>query len=168
MIRHAGGAPPPAEPWAPPVHAARGRTVPGWCTLLLFSGGYAWMTPHVPGAGAFCAYVDRGLGRRPGLGTAGVTLLSYLLLTVSTTCYLSFQAGNLVAASTGIELPWWLISGVMLLIVGLLGHRKIDLSAKVLGVVLVFEIIAVFTIDVGVLASGRELSAPPRSPTPTG
>ncbi len=105
--------------------------------LLLFSVGYTWMTPHVPDAGAFYAYVDRGLGRRAGLGTAAVALLSYVLLTVSMTCYLGVQAGNLLALWTGIELPWWLISGVMIAVVGLLGHRSIDLSAKVLGAVLV-------------------------------
>src|SRR5699024_6170973 len=50
-------------------------------------------------------------------------------------------------------------------IVGLLGYRKIDLSAQVLGVVLVLEIIAVVALDVGVLASGRELTAAPFSLT---
>lgn len=132
--------------------------------LLLFSVGYTWMTPHVPDAGAFYAYVDRGLGRRAGLGTAAVALLAYVLLTVSMTCYLGVQAGNLLALWTGLEVPWWLISGLMIAVVGLLGHRQIDLSAKVLGVVLVLEILAVVAIDAGVLLSGRELSALPFSP----
>ncbi|MFV0434864.1 MAG: amino acid transporter, partial [Leucobacter sp.] len=102
--------------------------------LLLFSVGYGWMTPRVPDAGAFYSYVHRGLGRRPGLGTAAIALLSYVLLTVSMTCYLGVQTGNLFALWTGAELPWWLISGVMLVIVGLLGYRDIELSAKVLGI----------------------------------
>ncbi|WP_084500015.1 APC family permease [Brevibacterium album] len=132
--------------------------------LLLFSVGYAWMTPHVPDAGAFYSYVHRGLGRRAGLGTAAVALFSYVLLTVSMTCYLGVQTGNLLTLWTGVELPWWLISGVMLLVVGLLGYRQIDLSAKVLGIVLVLEVMAVVAIDVGVLLSGRELAAAPFSP----
>ncbi|WP_193105430.1 APC family permease [Brachybacterium sp. FME24] len=132
--------------------------------LLLFSVGYTWMTPHVPDAGAFYAYVDRGLGRRAGLGTAAIALLSYVLLTVSMTCYLGVQAGNLLALWTGVALPWWLISALMIVIVGLLGYRKIDLSAKVLGVVLVLEIVAVVAIDLGVLFSGRALSVAPFSP----
>lgn len=45
----------------------------------------------------------------------------------------------------------------MLVIAGLLGYRDIDLSAKVLGVVLVLEVLAVLAIDLGVLFSGREL-----------
>ena len=38
--------------------------------LLLFSVGFSWMTPHVPDAGAFYSYIDRGLGRRAGLQAA--------------------------------------------------------------------------------------------------
>ncbi|HLQ79832.1 MAG TPA: amino acid transporter, partial [Brachybacterium sp.] len=82
--------------------------------LLLFSVGYTWMTPHVPDAGAFYAYVDRGLGARAGLGTAAIALLCYLLLTVSMTCYLGVQAGNLLELWTGLEVPWWLISALMI------------------------------------------------------
>ena len=132
--------------------------------LVLFSVGYAWMTPRVPDAGAFYSYVHRGLGRRPGLGTAAIALLSYVLLTVSMTCYLGVQTGNLIALWTGAEVPWWLISGVMIVIVGLLGYRDIELSAKVLGVVLMLEVVAVLAIDIGVLTSGRELTATPFSP----
>ncbi|MDN5587555.1 MAG: APC family permease, partial [Brevibacterium sp.] len=133
--------------------------------LLLFSTGFTWMTPHVPDAGAFYSYIDRGLGRRPGLGAAAVAVLSYLLLTVSMTCYLGVQTSSLIELWTGITLPWWLVSAIMLSIVGLLGFRQIDLSAKVLGVVLILEVIAVLAIDIGVLVSGRELAAAPFSVT---
>lgn len=126
--------------------------------LLLFSVGYAWMTQYVPDAGAFYSYVDRGLGRRMGLGTAAIALLSYVLLTVSMTCYLGVQAGNLIELWTDVDLPWWLISAVAIVIVGALGYRQIDLSAKVLGVVLVLEVAAVLVIDGGVLFSGGSLS----------
>ena len=132
--------------------------------LLLFSVGYAWMTPRVPDAGAFYSYVHRGLGRRAGLGTAAIAVLSYVLLTVSMTCYLGVQAGNLIELWLGVAPPWWAISAVMLLIVGLLGYRDIELSAKVLGVVLVLEVIAVLAIDLGVLFSGAELSTSPLNP----
>ncbi|WP_114856246.1 APC family permease [Brachybacterium sp. YJGR34] len=132
--------------------------------LLLFSVGYTWMTPHIPDAGAFFAYVHRGLGGRAGRGTAAVALLAYVLLTVSMTCYLGVQAGNLLELWSGIQLPWWLISAVMILIVALLGYRTIDLSASVLGVILVLEILAVVAIDLGVLLSGRELAASAFSP----
>src|SRR3954467_1558656 len=37
--------------------------------LLLFAVGFCAMSRHVPEAGAFYAYVQRGLGRAPGLGS---------------------------------------------------------------------------------------------------
>lgn len=80
--------------------------------LLLFAVGFSWMTPHVPDAGAFYSYIDRGLGRRAGLGAASIALVSYVLLTVSMTCYLGVQTGNLIELWTGTSLPWWLIPAV--------------------------------------------------------
>src|SRR5699024_12549610 len=80
------------------------------------------------------------------------------------TCYLGVQAGNLLELWTGLEVPWWLISALMILVVGLLGHRTIDLSAKVLGIVLVLENLAGVAIDIGALASGRPPEALPISP----
>lgn len=132
--------------------------------LLLFAVGYTWMTPRVPDAGAFYSYVQRGLGRRAGHGTAAIALFSYVLLTVSMTCYLGVQAGNLINLWLGFTPPWWLISALMLLIVGVLGYRDIELSAKVLGVVLVLEVVAVLAIDLGVLVNGGSLSAAPLNP----
>lgn len=133
--------------------------------LLFFSVGFSWMSPRIPDAGAFYSYVHHGLGKRAGLGTAAVALLSYILLTVSMTCYLGVQAGNLLESWTGIELPWWLISAIMLLIVGYLGFHDIELSAKVLGLVLILEVVAVVAIDLGVLLSGNELATQPFSPS---
>lgn len=135
--------------------------------LLLFAVGYTWMTPRVPDAGAFYSYVQRGLGRRAGIGTAAVALFSYVLLTVSMTCYLGVQTGNLINLWLGVTPPWWLISAIMLIVVGVLGYRDIELSAKVLGFVLVLEVIAVLAIDLGVLFNGGDLSAAPLSPAET-
>ena len=132
--------------------------------LLLFAVGYTWMTPRVPDAGAFYSYVHRGLGRRAGHGTAAIALFSYVLLTVSMTCYLGVQTGNLIQLWLGFTPPWWLISAIMLLIVGVLGYRDIELSAKVLGAVLVLEVVAVLAIDLGVLFNGGSLSAAPLNP----
>lgn len=132
--------------------------------LLLFAVGYTWMTPRVPDAGAFYSYVQRGLGRRAGHGTAAIALFSYVLLTVSMTCYLGVQTGNLINLWLGVTPPWWLISAIMLLIVGVLGYRDIELSAKVLGFVLALEVIAVLAIDLGVLFNGGSLSVAPLNP----
>ena len=46
--------------------------------LLLFSVGYAAMTHRVTNAGAFFAYVGRGLGKNAGVGSALVSMVAYL------------------------------------------------------------------------------------------
>ena len=46
--------------------------------LVLFSVGYAAMTHRVINAGAFYAYVGRGLGKNAGVGSAFVSMVAYL------------------------------------------------------------------------------------------
>ena len=47
--------------------------------LLIFSVGYATMSQYVTNTGAFFAYVGRGLGIAPGVGSAFVSVLAYRL-----------------------------------------------------------------------------------------
>ncbi|MCP9977359.1 hypothetical protein [Actinomadura madurae] len=46
--------------------------------LLVFSVGYSAMSHRVTNTGAFFAYVGRGLGVVPGVGSAFVSLLAYV------------------------------------------------------------------------------------------
>ncbi|MGI9197790.1 MAG: APC family permease, partial [Candidatus Nanopelagicales bacterium] len=48
--------------------------------LLLFSVGYSAMSQHVTNAGAFFAYVGRGLGINVGVGSAFISLMAYLTI----------------------------------------------------------------------------------------
>ncbi len=58
--------------------AAPGAYLMVGLTLLLFSVGYAAMSQQVTNAGAFFAYIGKGLGRAWGIGSAYVSLLAYL------------------------------------------------------------------------------------------
>src|SRR4051812_3280453 len=60
------------------IVAGNGAAAPGaylavGLTLLLFSVGYAAMSNRVTNTGAFFAYVGRGLGIAPGVGSAFVS-----------------------------------------------------------------------------------------------
>src|SRR5450755_4769157 len=46
-------------------------------TLLLFAIGYVAMSRHIVNAGAFYAYVTKGLGRPLGMSTAMIAVLAY-------------------------------------------------------------------------------------------
>jgi amino acid transporter len=49
-------------------------------TLLLFSVGYAAMSHRVTNAGAFFAYIGRGLGQHAGIASAFVSILAYVTI----------------------------------------------------------------------------------------
>ncbi|MGH6931264.1 MAG: APC family permease [Dongiaceae bacterium] len=54
----------------------------------------------------------------------------------------------------GIAAPWWVWSLIGVAIVAVLGYRQIDLSAKVLAVLVTVEYIAVLILDAAIVANG--------------
>jgi amino acid transporter len=126
--------------------------------LLLFAVGFCAMSRHVPNAGAFYAYVARGLGRAPGLGAAFLALVTYTAVQLAVFGYIGAVIDGLVQHWGGPALPWWVWSVVVLAIVGVLGYRHIELSGRVLGVLLVAEVAIVLVFDAVVVGRGEHLS----------
>ncbi|WP_030621482.1 APC family permease [Streptomyces fulvoviolaceus] len=122
--------------------------------LLLFSVGYAAMSRHVVDTGAFYSYVTAGLGRITGTGAAGLALLTYTAVQAGIYGLAGVTADSLVVKYGGPDVPWWLWSGVLLVCVGLLGYRNIDVGTKVLSVLLVLEVGIVAVVAVAVLVKG--------------
>jgi amino acid transporter len=127
--------------------------------MLLFSIGFIAMTPHVREAGAFFAYVTKGLGSRPGTGIAAVALIAYTAIQVGIYGYTGWAIDDTVTHYGGPSVPWPVYSFAVLAVVGLLGYRHINLSAKVLGVALALEIGVVVLLDVVVLGANPGPSA---------
>ena len=106
------------------------------------------MSRHVPNAGAFYAYVQRGLGRAPGLGSAFLALVTYTAVQLAVYGYIGAVLDGLVQHWGGPALPWWLWSLVALSRSSAsLGYRHIELSGKVLGVLLIAEVAIVLVFD---------------------
>ncbi|MGW5134350.1 APC family permease [Streptomyces sp. NPDC004135] len=119
--------------------------------LILFSIGYAEMSRHVHNAGAFYAYISRGLGGTAGAGAALVALVAYNALQIGIYGILGFEVSGLLATYAEIEVAWWIPALVAALAVGLLGWLKIDVNARVLGVLLAVEVLLVVIFDVAAL-----------------
>ena len=83
--------------------AASGTYVAVGLILLLFSVGYTRMSSQVTNAGAFFAYVGKGLGKHMGVASAFASLVGYV--TIQLAIYGFF--GGLLALQTGM-LTWWL------------------------------------------------------------
>ncbi|MFD4197181.1 APC family permease [Amycolatopsis thermoflava] len=124
--------------------------------LLLFAVGFCAMSRHVPNAGAFYAYVREGLGRAPGLGAAFLALVTYTAVQLAVYGYLGAALDGLVQHYGGPALPWWVWSLAALAVVGLLGYRHIELSSKVLGVLLLCEAGIVLVFDAVVTVRGGD------------
>ncbi|WP_405505116.1 APC family permease [Streptomyces purpurascens] len=125
--------------------------------LILFSVGYAEMSRHVHNAGAFYAYIARGLGGTAGAGAALVALVAYNALQIGIYGIFGFEVSGLLATYADVEIAWWIPALVAALAVGLLGWLKIDVNARVLGVLLVIEVLLVVIFDIAALADpGKE------------
>lgn len=124
--------------------------------LVLFAVGYTAMSRQIQNAGAFYAYVTEGLGNRQGIAAAILALVSYNMMQIGLYGLFGFASANLIAEFTGVALPWWLTAALGWLIVALLGVRSVDVSAKVLGVVVVLEFVVVLVVDVMALGIAPE------------
>ncbi|MFU8946437.1 APC family permease [Mycetocola zhadangensis] len=122
--------------------------------LLLFSVGLAAMTKHVPKPGAFFTFVGYGLGKKAGLASAFLALLTYTAIQVSVYGYIGYLLNVTVTGLGGPDIAWPLYSLASIAIVGFLGYRHIDLSSKVLGVLLIGEVGIVLALVAAVMFAG--------------
>ncbi|WP_396641516.1 APC family permease [Microbacterium sp.] len=134
--------------------------------LVLFSVGLATMTRHVPKPGAFFTYVGYGLGRSTGLASAWIAMLTYTTIQIAVYGYIGYILSVTIQSLGGPLLPWWLYSLGVIALVGILGYRHIDLSSKVLGVLLIAEVGIVLLLVAAVMFTGGEdgLSLAPFEP----
>lgn len=120
--------------------------------LVLFSVGYAEMSRHVHNAGAFYAYISRGLGGTAGASAALVALVAYNALQVGIYGIFGFEVSGLFATYAEVQVAWWIPALAAALVVGALGWLKIDVNARVLGVLLVIEMALVVIFDIAAVA----------------
>lgn len=122
--------------------------------LLFFSVGLSTMTRYLPRPGGFFTYVGQGLGRPLGLGTAHLALLTYTMVQAAVYGLIGVLLSNGITKLGGPSVPWWVLSLGVVAITGLLGYRHIDLSSKVLGVLLIAEIGIVLILDIAIMVKG--------------
>jgi amino acid transporter len=136
-------------------------------TLLLFSVGYVAMARHIRNAGAFYAYTARGLGGMMGGAAALIAILAYNAMQIGVFGLFGAATSGFFAEQFGIDLPWWVWTFVGIAIVAVFGYRRVDLSAKVLMVLVILEYLVVLIIDAAIFFKGGDsgLSAVPFTPT---
>jgi amino acid transporter len=122
--------------------------------LLLFSVGYTTMARHIANAGSFFAFTSRGLGGIAGGAAAYIAVLAYNTMQIGLLGLFGAVTAGTLSSIVGIDLPWWVWSLIAMAVIAVLGYRQIDLSAKVLAVLVIAEYIAVLILDATILGAG--------------
>lgn len=134
--------------------------------LAIFATGYVAMTRHITNSGAFYAFIGRGLGRTMGVAAALVALLSYSFLQVGLYGAFGPNAATLAAAHLGVHEPWWAFALGAWAVITVLGLLRVDITGRVLGVLLCAEITVIIAETITGLAhpAGGHLSFATLSP----
>lgn len=108
--------------------------------LALFCVGYVSMARHVANAGAFYAYISRGIGRPVGVAGAWVAVVAYNALQVGLYGAIGAATTPLLNAWFGVNVAWWVVALCAWAIVAVLGQLHVDVNGRVLAVLLVAEV----------------------------
>ena len=115
--------------------------------LALFVTGYAAMSHHITNAGAFYAYVSKGISKVLGVGTSFLALIAYNSMQIGILGLFGFVFAGFMATHTSLDWQWYTWVFVAIAIIGILGWLRVDLNAKVLAVFLTAEILVVLFFD---------------------
>ncbi|MGO4588919.1 APC family permease [Paenarthrobacter sp. 2TAF44] len=137
-----------------------GHTAPGiyllvTLMLLIFSVGFVKMSRSVEAPGGFYSFVTAGLGKPAGLGGALLALVGYIFIGFFAPSLFALTLQSFVVNTMGgPEIPWYWYGLGIIVITTMLAYNRIDLSAKVLTVVMLLESTVVIIFDVAAFASG--------------
>lgn len=122
--------------------------------LVLFAVGYGAMSRHVTSSAGFAAYLDLAFGRTAGFVGASVALLAYHCMLIGLYGAFGFFTSAVLDDLLGLGLDWKVLAVLAWVGVAILGYLEINLSAKVLGALMIAEVAILLIFDVAVLAQG--------------
>jgi amino acid transporter len=75
-------------------------------------------------------------------------------------------AAGFVSENLGIDLPWWVYAFIGMAIIAVLGYRQVDLSVKVLAILVSLEFLIVLILDAAILIQGGQGGIAPLNAVP--
>lgn len=134
--------------------AAPGGFIFAAIVLLLFSVGYVTMARRFTTAGGFYGFISHGLGRPLGMAAGWGGMAAYSLFEAGEYGIFAYYTRSTFGSFLHIHLAWPVYAFAGLAIVAALTYFDVKLSAKVLGVALVLEVVMLLVMDVFILAKG--------------
>lgn len=134
--------------------------------LLIFAVGYTAMARHHTSTGAFYSFVSRGLRQNAGGAAAMIALLGYNAMQIGLYGLFGAAAAGFCSDTLGIDLPWWVYVFVAMALIAVFGYRQVDLSVKVLAVLVSLEFLIVLVLDAAIVIKGGAGGGAPLTATP--
>ena len=128
--------------------------------LTIFSIGYAEMAKKVSAVGGFYSFISQGLGREFGMSAGLASFASYSVFEASLAGIFAYFANAWISTHFGVNIPWIYLAIATILMCGVLSYLDVRLSAAILGVALVLEVVILVFFNVGVFTatSGTNVS----------
>jgi amino acid transporter len=123
--------------------------------LTIFSVGYVAMARRVSAAGGFYSFISHGLGQTVAAGAGILIWMCYIAFSASVLGVCGYFAHSTLQDFFSINVNAWIIELVALALMSILSWFHIELTAKVLGVCLTCEVVALVIFSVAVLVSGQ-------------
>jgi len=121
--------------------------------LAIFSVGYVSMARKVTAAGGFYSFISHGLGRELGMASGLAMVVAYSVFEASL-CGGFAYFGTLKLAQYGYHPSWVLVALFMVVLISILAYFDVHISARVLGLALISEVVALLIFDLVVFAQG--------------
>jgi amino acid transporter len=122
--------------------------------LTVFSIGYAAMASRVSSVGGFYSFISQGIGREVGMSAGIASFACYSIFEASLTGLFAFFGNDWLKVHLGINVPWLVLALIMIAVIAVLSYRDVKLSARILGIALISEVIMLFIFALGVLFHG--------------
>jgi amino acid transporter len=122
--------------------------------LTLFTVGYVSMARYITTTGAFFGFISHGLGQVAGMASGLLATVAYVIFEGSLVGGFAYFASDAMKTSFDVEINWmvWAILGTVL--IGVLTYYSISLTAAVLSVTLVSEVVLLLALGLSVLFKG--------------
>jgi amino acid transporter len=136
--------------------------------LTIFSTGYIEMARRVTAVGGFYTFITRGLGSVVGLGSGYLIAFCYVIFAAAVTGVGSYFASTSIDLWFNVSISAWVYEIFFLALMSAFAWFHIELTAKILGVALVSEVIACLILALGVIVHGGGpdgFSAAPLNPS---
>jgi amino acid transporter len=127
--------------------------------LTIFGVGYVAMARKVTTAGGFYSFISHGLGRELGMASGFAMVAAYSVFEVSLVGGFAYFA-SLKAARYGWHVQWYWLGLAMIVVIAILAYFDVRISARVLGVALLCEIVTLIVFDGFMFANGHVSTSP--------